>query len=231
MKTTDWLKSRLRHMIGRDVRFRPQLSLPCTVLGKNCAYAVDLTRISDESIVYSFGVGENVEFDLELIERRGCRVHAFDPTPRAVDFLKSINPPDRFIMHNVGLAGYDGRAAFHPPSNPDHVSHSLMSHVGVKTEVSLEFEVRRLATIMFDLGHASVDLLKMDIEGAEYAAIEDIVASSVPVKQIVLEFHHRFGSVGPRPTKDAVKKLIKAGYRIFWVSDSGEEYSFIHLER
>ena len=34
------------------------------------------------SVVYSFGVGEDVSFDLGLIERYGCMVHTFDPTRR-----------------------------------------------------------------------------------------------------------------------------------------------------
>jgi hypothetical protein len=39
-------------------------------------------RLCQESIIYSFGVGEDVSFDLELIEKYNCHVFAFDPTQK-----------------------------------------------------------------------------------------------------------------------------------------------------
>ena len=37
-------------------------------------------KIDHSSTVYSFGVGTDISFDLELIALRGCKVHAFDPS-------------------------------------------------------------------------------------------------------------------------------------------------------
>jgi len=36
----------------------------------------------------------------------------------------------------------------------------------------------------------------MDIEGAEYEVIDDLIASGIRPKQILVEFHHRFKNVG-----------------------------------
>jgi hypothetical protein len=47
------------------------------------------------------------------------------------------------------------------------------------------------------------------------------------VRQILIEFHHRFPEVGVDPTRRAVNKLNAAGYCIFFVSDGAEEYSFV----
>jgi hypothetical protein len=88
-------------------------------------------------------------------------------------------------------------------------------------------EVRRLATLMRDLGHRSIDVLKMDIEGAEYEVIDDILGSRLQIEQILVEFHHRLPGVGIDRTRRAVRNLNEAGYRIFFASDTGEEYSFI----
>ena len=67
----------------------------------------------------------------------------------------------------------------------------------------------------------------MDIEGAEYEVIEDIINSSVPINQVLIEFHHRFESIGTGMTRQAISRLNEVGYRIFNVSASGEEISFI----
>src|SRR5262245_9088518 len=55
-------------------------------------------------ICYSGGIGEDASFELELISRYGCEVVGFDPTPRSVEYMRSIvceTPRFRFIA--VGL--------------------------------------------------------------------------------------------------------------------------------
>jgi hypothetical protein len=68
----------------------------------------------------------------------------------------------------------------------------------------------------------------MDIEGAEYSVLADILACRIQVKQLLVEFHHRWPHIGIEKTKQAIRALNAAGYRIFSVSPSGEEYSFQH---
>lgn len=58
--------------------------------------------------------------------------------------------------------------------------------------------VRRLGTIMSELGHTRLDLLKMDIEGAEFAVVRDMLSSRIEVDQLVVEVHPPQGRVfGP----------------------------------
>jgi Methyltransferase FkbM domain len=84
---------------------------------------------------------------------------------------------------------------------------------------------------MAELGHAHIDLLKMDIEGAEYAVIDDLVDSNIRPAQILVEFHHRMPGIGPERTRHAVLQLRRAGFGLFAVSPSGEEYSFIRVDQ
>jgi hypothetical protein len=77
------------------------------------------------------------------------------------------------------------------------------------------------------LGHSKIDLLKINIEGSEYAVIKDMLFSNVPVRQIPVEFHHRFPGVPLSQTEHAVRALIEHGYKIFHISQTGKEYSFL----
>ncbi|GIS18490.1 MAG: hypothetical protein CM15mP120_04060 [Pseudomonadota bacterium] len=43
---------------------------------------------------------------------------------------------------------------------------------------------------MRDLGHDHLDVLKMDIEGAEYAVLDDMLQSNILPDQLLVEFHH-----------------------------------------
>lgn len=217
--------------LGRDVRFPVQARLPT----QECGSAGDDWRIVPEglgpdSVVYSFGVGEDISFDLSLIERHGVTVHAFDPTPKSIAWVKTQVVPARFVLHEVGLADYDGEATFFPPKNPRHVSHTLLDRAATKDR-AITVQVRRLPTLMRDLGHDRVDLLKMDIEGAEYQVLEDLLRAKVPIGQLLVEFHHRFPGVGAARTRRAVEALNAAGYRIFAAADSGKEYGFIRAGR
>lgn len=186
-------------------------------------------HINSASLVYSFGVGEDISFDLSLIERFGCRIIAFDPTPRSIQWVKEQRLPANLEMHPFGVAAFDGEALFYPPDNPDHVSHTIVSRGGHSGK-AIRAPMRRLSSIMHSLGHSKIDILKMDIEGAEYEVLKDAMASKIDVSQILVEFYHRFSDIGPRPTLGAVNLLRKNGYALFSVSRSREEFSFIKKE-
>jgi hypothetical protein len=87
-----------------------------------------------------------------------------------------------------------------------------------------------MRTFLSELRHTQIDLLKMDIEGAEYAVIEDLLASRIFVKQLLVEFHHRWKEISVSKTAAAIRSLNFMGYRIFAVSPSGEEYGFLHVD-
>jgi len=80
---------------------------------------------------------------------------------------------------------------------------------------------------MKELGHKYIDILKMDIEGAEYDVINEMSKSDIRPQQILVEFHHRFQGVGIRETIKAIRRLKIMGYNLFSVSDTNEEFGFI----
>lgn len=161
-----------------------------------------------------------------MIERFGVNIFAFDPTPKSIEWIKRQKLPPEFHFFEYGIAGYDGTATFFPPENPEHVSYTLLDRPKT-ADKAIEAEVYRLETIIKRLGHDKIDILKMDVEGAEYGVIDDLIASGVTVDQLLVEFHHRFENVGIPKTKRAIKALNQHGFKIFYVSPNYEEYSFI----
>lgn len=229
-KTLRKIRRHIRCLQGKDFFVHEQIKIDTVTHGGGSGYGGwDVTEecIDAESVVYSVGVGEDASFDLSLIEKYGLIIHAFDPTPKSISWVESQNLPASFRMHEFGLADFDGSISFNPPSNPDHVSHTIMDRAETEDE-SIDVEVKKLKTIMDEMGHEKIDLLKMDIEGAEYQVIDDIVKSDIRPNQLLIEFHHRFPSVGIEKSQKAIQSLKDIGYVIFAVSDSGEEYSFIY---
>jgi FkbM family methyltransferase len=229
-KGYDMIRKTLRKMRRLLLRTtdlgRPSVKFETIRLGsENGGWTISPAALSPESIVYSAGVGEDISFDIELIKRFAVTVHAFDPTPRSIAWTGSQLLPSQFVMHAYGIANVDGMLSFGLPDNPSHVS--LSTARGRPADQLLSLPVRRLSSIMRELGHPHIDLLKMDIEGSEYCVVEDLVASSLPVRQLLIEYHHRFPSIGNERTLKSLELLRTNGFKLFDVSESGEEFAFM----
>jgi FkbM family methyltransferase len=216
----------LTRWLRQKPRATPQVTVPTLHLGSEYGgYAVASNLVTRDSVVYSFGIGEDLSFDLALIERFGCTVHAFDPTPRSLAWAKQQALPENLHIHAVGLADHDGVAHFSPPSNPKHVSHSLTTR---SRAGGIEFQVKSLTTLMRELGHDRIDILKLDIEGAEYGVIDKLALNSFRPSQILLEFHHQLPGVSVARTNRALHTLGELGYKVFDRQPSGHEFSLLH---
>jgi FkbM family methyltransferase len=178
-----------------------------------------------KSVVYAFGVGIDISFELALIERFGLTVHAFDPTPLALQWAARQQLPAEFVLHPFGIADYDGLAHFAPPRKRKFASFSMVRAGGVGAAVTAP--VRRLATLRDTMGLPPPDILKMDIEGAEYAVLPDVLECGFHPGQILVEFHHRWREVGPRKTRGAIELLNRHDYLVADVSSSGMEFLFL----
>jgi len=215
-------------LIGRDVVHRVQVKCPKERHGtKYGGWVICPTKITKDSIVCSFGVGEDISFDLSLINQYRCKVYAFDPTPRSIQWVKSQTLPPEFLLFEFGIADYDGIAKFNPPENPNHISHTILERSSTAHN-AIEVKVHKLTKILEMLGYDKVDILKMDIEGGEYAVIDDLFKSNIDVHQLLVEFHHNFKNVSIAQTKNTVKLLNDNGFRIFHISPF-YEYSFIRI--
>jgi len=230
LKLTDNLFRFFRYLRGRDLFIYPVKTKHTEKLGnKGADWVIYSNELSNSSIVYSLGIGTDISFDLELISKYNLNVFAFDPTPKSLEWLSGQILPEKFKYFPIGISDHDGSMEFFAPDNQNHTSFTIVEKVYHKNnDQKIKAEVKRISTIVNELKHTSIDILKMDIEGAEYDVIEDIIKSSIPIKQILIEFHHRFNNIGLAKTKNAIEKLKSAGYEIFSISKSGEEYSFIH---
>ena len=216
----------IRYLLGRAVPHSIEVDLRKEKLGaENASWVVSPDCLSPHSIVYSLGVGNEIRFDLSLIKKYSVNVYAFDPTPESVAWIKRQKLPEQFHFIDFGVMDYDGTAQF---QQFDGVQFGTKITASQKSRI-VELRVFRLATIMKKLNHTKIDLLKINIEGGEYTVLADLVASNIDVKQIVVEFHHRLAGYSLGQTKQAVQALNDAGYKIFHISDTDKEYSFIKV--
>jgi hypothetical protein len=129
----------------------------------------------------------------------------------------------------MGVADFDGDAQFGVGEKKDGTWMSDSMFL-TRTDAFLQLPVRKISTFMSTLKHEALDVLKMDIEGAEYGVLRDLCKERLDVKQIVVEFHE--GAMGCRKTfvktLEALELLQRAGYRILWRHPNHQEMTIIH---
>ncbi len=118
-----------RQLLGKDPRYRIQIDCRREFHGSEYGgWVICPDKISRQSLVYSFGIGEDTSFDLSLIDKYGVVTFAFDPTPRSIRWVRSQKLPKEYHFFDYGIPDDDGAARFYPPENPKHVSHTLTEH-------------------------------------------------------------------------------------------------------
>jgi FkbM family methyltransferase len=195
-------------------------------------YYVCPSPLQPGSVVYSIGVGEDASFDIEMIRRWNCTVHAFDPTPKAITWVEHhMGGIANYHFHPYGLGAKTETATFFLPVNEAYVSGSYIAQRSVDTNRAVQVQLKSLADIGAELGHTRIGVLKVDIEGAEYGALESVLNSGLDIEQILIEFHDRLMPEGEVLTMRAVDLLAQHGYAIFARSATLEVVSFIRTSR
>lgn len=228
-KTPGWQRKKrfLKRLTGKELRLKVEIDVPVV---KEGGWWFTPEQIHQDSIVYSLGVGDEINFDLFIIDRYGVEVFAFDPTPSSIDMLDASKLPGRFHFHPWAVSAEDGTLKFYPRLKKDGTKSDIMFTMIAEEQTRndvIEVPAYSLRTIVDKLNHERIDMLKMDIEGAEYEVLEGLLESPVLPTQLLVEFHHRFVENGLERTYDIIKRLRETGYRIFAISEIGREISFL----
>jgi FkbM family methyltransferase len=172
----------------------------------NGAWWVPIDALGQGSICYCVGAGVNISLDLTLASDYGCDVWTFDPTPQAIQYVRQQATPDNFRFEPIGIWVEDTTVHF----QTDGGSHSI-TRTGIATLRPFDGQVERLSTVMRRLAHDRIDLLKLDIEGAEGPVLEQLISGSIRPGVLLVEFDQ------PEPpwrTVARVRAVLDAGYRL-----------------
>jgi FkbM family methyltransferase len=218
-------------VVGRDALTRRRIHTRPDLVRLGSRYGgwiVPLTALDSSSVCYCAGVGEDISFDLALIERFDCEVHAFDPTPRAIAHVAKVAAGhSRFHFEPVGLWERDERLRFYAPADPSHVSHSVVNLQN--SAAYFEAPCHSLDSLMRARGHDRIDLLKLDIEGAEHRVIASMLADDIAATVLCVEFDEAsLGLTDERRSRIAatVDTLVAHGYELV-AQDGRANYTFV----
>lgn len=250
------LRRRFLKWTERKLNIPVEALLPVERIGTPYGgWIIPQNRLNADSICYLVGAGEDISFDLGVAEKYGCAVHIFDPTPRAVAHFEGLvqnlkqghptkcstsptgfypaYPPElaeRLSLHPVGIWNEDTTLRFFAPQNEAHVSHSLVNLQ--QSDRFIEVPVRRLAGMMQELGHRKIDLLKLDIEGAEYQVIRSLLEDKIEAGILCIEFDesaaNHLDTKYLQRIEESLKALLAAGFRVIAKEPDCHNYTLVH---
>ncbi|XP_078398715.1 putative methyltransferase-like protein 24 isoform X2 [Cetorhinus maximus] len=117
--------------------------------------------------IYSVGLGsEDKHFEVEMA-KAGCEVHYFDPSLKEAHVQKS----DGYWHHRMAIDWRD--------PNP-----AIIAQKQHRT-------TKKLGTIMNEFGHRKIDVLKADLESAEWKILENLILENVieEIGQLIFAIH------------------------------------------
>lgn len=212
---------RLRREVMKRTRLRQAGRQGLIFVEPNFLYRPDLTA---GGVVIDAGCSHEADFSLYMIDRHAVRAFGVDPTRKHAGALRQLESrySGRFAHVPCAIAASDGTLTFHESRVND--SGSLLSdHVNVIHDETTSYDVRAvtLPTLLRQIGAATVEILKLDLEGAEYALLERVTADDLrPFRQVFVEFHHHaVNHFGEADTRRIVGRLAGFGFRTFSLDD------------
>jgi FkbM family methyltransferase len=194
-----------------------------------------LGGVGPSDYVISCGAGEDITFDLEVQRRTGCTVIIVDPTPRAIQHFTQLrdaaatrgtipinNGPHRYDTQGVNFArlvfeplavwNREGMLKLWVPPDPRHVSLSVINYE--HSRKFIEVPATTVAALSAKYAMARIAVVKLDVENAEIAVVNDILNRGLRPQQLAVEvdelnFPNRGTMVNLRTM---IGKLTDCGY-------------------
>tara|TARA_Y100000591_G_scaffold203630_1_gene176219 strand:+ start:1073 stop:1864 length:792 start_codon:yes stop_codon:yes gene_type:complete len=200
-------------------------------------------------VVISCGLGEDASFDVDMINNYDAKVILIDPTPRSKKHfqeikkrfgldsnenynetgnlsakcynLKKVNDLNLLFVENAIWSNNDKNIKLYFPNDTKNVSLSINNINNSKfSDNFYECKTIDYLSILKKFNLQKVDILKLDIEGAEIEVLRSIMSCSILPNQILVEFDIR-----RRPSLTSLKILNNIHISIL------EKYDLVNINK
>lgn len=154
----------------------------------------DYGIIPEGAAILDFGANIGIFSIYAATTARNVKIYAYEPQPSFFKLMEEnihLNKLDNTVScFNVAIAGDDtDRELFQP--NKNFFFPTLVPPESEKASTSMRVQCTTLSEVLDENDLAHVDLLKMDIEGAEYEILYRTPAEQFKrIRQIRMEYHN-----------------------------------------
>lgn len=137
-----------------------------------------------------------------------------------MEYLATQTLPHNFHVLPYALSETDGIQEFALPKTEGWVSGSIErvqnDERDLDFENTIKVEGKTIKSIMRELGHEKIDLLKLDIEGSEFSVLKTALSDGLDIRQICIDHHEHMFENGNDKLIELVNNLRRHDYRIFY---------------
>lgn len=220
------LFSRVLNKLNRNLLKRSRIieakKIGLNYLAPNFIYFPN--NLKKGAVVIDAGCSYEADFSVYMIEKYSVKSYGIDPTRKHQNHLKVLETKYlNYFQHlPYAIGAHEAQLTFFE-SNKNESGSILENHVNIINDdhISYMVDVLTLDKICDKIECFSVEILKLDLEGAEYELInninEDILSA---FSQIFIEFHHHaLEEFNQSDTYNCVEKLRLMGYSSFSLDD------------
>lgn len=165
--------------------------------------------LSPGTLVIDCGMNEG-RFALGIAERYGCRVIGVEPNV-------SLAHDNRLVRglecHHLALTRTAGPVQFHVDETDSTASHVVSGDASAGSRQTVLVPGLPFDGFLESIGSPRVDLLKLDIEGAELDLLDTCPSAVLQrIPQITVEFHAFLDAAQRRPVLDAIARMREVGF-------------------
>lgn len=168
----------------------------------------DLNR---DSLVFEIG-GYLGDWAESVVKKFGCRVYVFEPVPEYVNKLEErFTGNDLVRIFPFGLS--DKTEEIELSLTNDASSILVAAHL---QEKRIKVKMVRAVDFLAEQNIEKVDLVQMNIEGAEYELLPDLIESGSirQIENIIIQFHDFVANAAAKHA-DLQNKLYQTHYMLF----------------
>lgn len=184
--------------------------------------------VGKDPLLIDCGLGKDISFTAAFLRRFGGRAIGLDPNPAAIQYSLAHRPDGLEVRQEALWSEAGQQIAFHLPkplhelpSGADGVSGSVLRSHSYAGETTLGVRTTSLAELLRHARRDECDVLKLDIEGAEYEVTEALCRSGEArrARQLLIEFHHHCTDRTVEDTLDAIRRIEESGFRLCYTED------------
>lgn len=184
--------------------------------------------IGRDPLLVDCGLGKDVSFPAAFLQRFGGHVIGIDPNPAALDYSRAHCPEGMEVRDAAFWTEAGGELRFHLPRPPeelprgaDGVSGSLLASHSYASDATLTVRTTSLSEVLARARRQECEVLKLDIEGAEYEVLDALCASGDIRRagQLLVEFHHHCTERSLADTQERIAQVEASGFTLQHTED------------
>jgi len=169
--------------------------------------------LDNRSLVVDLGVYEG-KFTREIRQRYGCAVLGFEPVREFWSKLADLHADPCVSIRNCAIGAEDGTAkiAVRNDSSSLYLEGECVEPVQV-------VGVAKLFATLTSIGHWAVDLMKINVEGAEYDILDRMIELDLVrrVRFLQIQFHtYGAGAEGAQVRRDRIRESLRQTHTLEW---------------